>query len=171
MAIRRELVERVDERDQVMEVVERGEAVRRGWLHRIATTVCRDAEGRILVHRRPDGMSRFPGQYNWMVGGAVDVGESYAEGAAREVEEELGVRVAVRHGVTFLCRGEISPYWMGVHEAVVPASAISPDPAELAWHGWWTEGELRDAMGRMPFVSDAVEAYERLRASRCSTGR
>ncbi|WP_156726768.1 NUDIX hydrolase [Streptomyces apocyni] len=172
-----ELVERVDERDRVIGIVDRGEAIRRGWLHRVATAVCRDAGGRddaggrILVHRRPDGVSRFPGQYNFMVGGAVDVGESYAQGAVREIEEELGVRVPVRHGVTFLCRGAISPYWLGVHEAVVRPSEIRPDPAEFAWHGWWSEDELRGAMTRLPFVPDAVEAYARLRASRCSTGR
>jgi ADP-ribose pyrophosphatase YjhB (NUDIX family) len=34
---------------------------------------------------------RFPGRYNWLVGGAVDVGESYEDAAARELTEELGV--------------------------------------------------------------------------------
>lgn len=74
-------MERVDEQDRVLGVVDRGDAVRNRWLHRIATTVCRDPEGRFLVHRRSDGVSRFPGQYNWLIGGAVDVGESYASAA------------------------------------------------------------------------------------------
>ncbi|WP_018552031.1 MULTISPECIES: NUDIX domain-containing protein [unclassified Streptomyces] len=97
-----ELVERVDERDRVMAVVERGEAIRERWLHRVATIVCRDGDGRFLVHRRPDRTSRFPGQLNGMLGGAVDVGESYEQAAAGELAEELGVhaervpRVAVR---------------------------------------------------------------------------
>src|SRR6185503_8752903 len=51
-----ELVERVDERDRVIGVVERADAVRNGWLHRVATTVCRDASGRVLVCRRADGL-------------------------------------------------------------------------------------------------------------------
>jgi isopentenyldiphosphate isomerase len=71
-----ELVERVDKDDHVLAVVERGEAIRHGWLHRVATSVCRDSDGRILVHRRPNDVSRFPGQYNWLIGGAVDVGET-----------------------------------------------------------------------------------------------
>ncbi|MDP4512012.1 NUDIX domain-containing protein [Nonomuraea turcica] len=43
-------------------------------------------------------MSRFPGYYDVMVGGAVGVGvgESYEEAAVRELAEELGVRVPVR---------------------------------------------------------------------------
>lgn len=77
-----ELVEYVDEHDCVLGVVERGEAVRRSWPHRIATTICRDRVGRILVLRRAETLSRFPGYYDVMVGGAVDVGESYEEAAA-----------------------------------------------------------------------------------------
>ncbi|MES5819086.1 NUDIX domain-containing protein [Streptomyces sp. RG80] len=166
-----ELVERVDEWDRVLGVVERGEAIERGWLHRVATVVCRDARGRVLVHRRARGMSRFPGQYNWLLGGAAAVGESYEEAAGRELAEELGVRVPVRFVFKFLCHGVISPYWLGVHEAVIDAAAdvvgeaaIVPDPEEIDWYGWLTEGEFEDALRRWEFVPDGVEAYRRYRA-------
>ncbi|MBF8185516.1 NUDIX domain-containing protein [Nonomuraea sp. K274] len=46
--------------------------------------------------------SRFPDYYDVMVGGAVDVGESYEEAAVREPAEELGVRVPVRFLFEFL---------------------------------------------------------------------
>lgn len=39
-----------------------------------------------------------------MVGGAVNVGESYEQAAVRELTEELGVRVPVRFLFKFLCR-------------------------------------------------------------------
>lgn len=70
------LVERADERDEVLAVVERGEAIRHRWLHRIATIVCRSRAGPFLVHCRPDDVALFPGQINWMLGGAVGVAES-----------------------------------------------------------------------------------------------
>ncbi|MDX2937370.1 NUDIX domain-containing protein [Streptomyces ipomoeae] len=89
---RSEPVERVDEQDEVIGVVDRGEAIRHGWLHRVATIVCRDSSGRTLVHRRPDDASRFPGHFNWLLGGATEVAESYEDAAARELAEELGVR-------------------------------------------------------------------------------
>lgn len=61
-----EPVEHVDERDRVLGIVERHEAVRENWPHRIATTICRDREGRILVLRRAETLSRFPGHYDVM---------------------------------------------------------------------------------------------------------
>ncbi|WP_043638546.1 NUDIX hydrolase [Nonomuraea candida] len=157
-----ELVERVDDLDRVVGVVDRGEAVRRGWLHRIATTICRDEAGRFLVSRRSDAHSRFPGHYDVLVGGATDVGESYEEAAARELAEELGVGAPVRFLFTFMCRRGISPIWVGVHEAVV-TEPLSPDPSEIAWWSWMTETELAKAIDRWPFVPAGQEALRRYR--------
>ncbi|MFH9987395.1 NUDIX domain-containing protein [Streptomyces luteogriseus] len=55
--------------------------------------------------RRPEQMSRFPGHHDRLIGGAVEVGESCEEAAAREPAEELGVRARVRFVFTFFCRG------------------------------------------------------------------
>lgn len=60
-----ELVERVDEHDRILGVVDRGRAIQERWLHRVATVVCRDSGSRILVHQRPQTDSLFPGHYNW----------------------------------------------------------------------------------------------------------
>ncbi|MFD3374835.1 MULTISPECIES: NUDIX hydrolase [unclassified Streptomyces] len=163
MTLTGEPVERVDEHDQVLGIVDRGEAIRRGWLHRVATVVCRDTEGRILVHRRPEHATRFPGRYNWLLGGAVEVGESYEEAATRELKEELGIRVTVRFAFKYLCRGEISRYWMAVHEAVINEAVtggdVTPDPSEIAWHDWLPEAALRQRLWQWPFVSDSREAF------------
>ncbi|MBT3149426.1 NUDIX domain-containing protein [Streptomyces sp. CHD11] len=155
-----EHVERVDEHDEVLAVVSRSDAIRNGWLHRIATVVCRDTAGRTLVHRRPHGVSRFPGQYNWMLGGAVDVGESYEEAAARELTEELGVRARPEFVFKFRCEGAISPYWLGLHETVL-AGPVRPDPLEIAWHDWLTDPGLAALVRDEAFVPDAREAFER----------
>ncbi|MFJ9560208.1 NUDIX hydrolase [Streptomyces fuscichromogenes] len=160
-----ELVERVDGLDRVVGVVGRWEAVREGWLHRVAVTVCRDGRGRILVHRRAERLSRFPGLHEVVVGGAVGVGESYERAAARELAEELGVHVLPRFLFTFVNRSGLSPHWLGVHEAVVP-DAVVPDPEEVAWHGWLTEPELRSALREWRFTPDSHEAFSRYLAFR-----
>lgn len=159
-----EMVEHVDERDRVLAVVGRGEAVRRGWLHRIAVTVCRDGRGQVLVHRRSGQVSRFPGHYEVMAGGAVAPGESYEEAAVRELAEELGIDTTVRSVVKFLNRGGLSPHWLAIHETVV---LVDPKPRadEVAWHGWLPEAELHEFMRRHPFTPDSREAWERYRVA------
>lgn len=163
-----EWVERVDEHDRVLGLVTREEAVRNGWLHRIASCVCRDEQGRFLVHRRSEYVSRFPGQYEATVGGAVEPGETYGQAAQRELGEELGVQVPVRLLCTFLNRGGLSPHWLGLHEAEVPAT-VSPAAREIAWYGWLTERELRQALQRWHFTPDSQAMFDRYFAHR--TGR
>ncbi|MFE5677765.1 NUDIX hydrolase [Streptomyces erythrochromogenes] len=161
-----ELVERVDDRDRVLGmVVSRRQAVREGWLHRVAVTVCRDERGRILVHRRSEQLSRFPGLHEVGVGGAAHVGESYEQAAARELAEELGIRALPRLLFTFANRSGLSPHWLGVHEAVVPDTVV-PDPDEVAWHGWLTEPELRSALLEWRFTPDNNEVLGRYLAFR-----
>ncbi|MEU8034621.1 NUDIX domain-containing protein [Streptomyces sp. NPDC049099] len=160
-------MERVDCQDRVLEVATRRQAVREGWLHRIAATVCRDQRGRILVHRRSEQLSRFPGLYEVMVGGAVDVGESYEQAAARGLAEELGIRGLPRLLFTFINRSGLSPHWLGVHESVVP-DTVTPDPDEVAWHGWLTEPELHSALLEWRFTTDSHEAFSRYLAFRAA---
>lgn len=152
-----ELVERVDERDQVLGVVERTAAIRAHWLHRVATIVCRDRANRILLHRRPETDALFPGHYNWLIGGAVAVGESYEQAAARELAEELTIVGRPRFLFKFLCRGAVAPYWLGLHEVVI-SSEITPGPAEIAWHEWVPDTQLPDLIRRRRFVPDSIEA-------------
>ncbi len=153
-----ELVERVDDQDRVLGmVVSQPAAIREGWLHRVAVTVCRDERGRFLVHRPTvRQVSRFPGLYEVEVGGAANVGESYEQAAARELAEELSIRALPHLLFTFINRSGLSPHWLGVHEAVVP-DAVVPDPDEVAWHGWLTEPELRSALLEWRFTPTATK--------------
>ncbi|MEU4090487.1 NUDIX domain-containing protein [Streptomyces aureus] len=163
MCVVDELVEHVDDQDRVLGVVvSRRQAIQEGWLHRVAVTVCRDQRGRILVHRRAGQLSRFPGLFEVVVGGAVGVGESYERAAARELTEELGIRVQPRPLFRFVNRIGLSPHWLGVHEAVVPdPDTVAADPEEVAWHGWLTEPELRSALLEWPFTPDSHEVFRR----------
>ena len=81
-------------------------------------------EGRVLLgHRSPDKHA-FPDVWD-LPGGVVEAGESELEALARELHEELGVRIepdSVRH----LCRATVGP----PAEPVVLSAWLVPD-----WHG------------------------------------
>jgi hypothetical protein len=64
----------------------------------------------------------------------------------------------------FLCHGELGSYWLGIHEAVI-AGDIDPDPREVAWLGWMTGPELREAVHRHRFIPDGQEAFRRYLAA------
>ncbi|MFJ4539888.1 NUDIX domain-containing protein [Streptomyces tibetensis] len=158
--VEQEQVEQVDTDDRVLRTVRRGDAVREGWLHRVAGVVCRDDQGRILINRRSPDVPWFAGKYAPLIAGAVRPGESYAHAASRELREELGVNASVRHLFKFICSGAVGPYWFGIHEAVL-TDAVVPDAREISWSGWLTLAEYRRAAVHWPLVPDAGEAFER----------
>jgi hypothetical protein len=75
------------------------------------------------------------------------------------------VRARPRFVLEFRCAGAISPYWLGLHEAVV-TGPFAPDPDEIAWHDWLTEPQLAELVRDEAFVPDAREAYHRWTARR-----
>lgn len=86
-----EVVDIVDERDRVVGQATRGEAYARRLRHRCSFVLVQDSAGRTFVHRRTARKLVFPSMYDMFVGGVVGAGESCAEAALREAEEELGV--------------------------------------------------------------------------------
>lgn len=87
----REWVDIVDERDVVIDVVERREMRARRLRHRAVFLMVTTSDGRLLVHRRSEHKDLWPGWWDMAVGGVVAAGESYDEAARRELAEEIGV--------------------------------------------------------------------------------
>ena len=118
----------------------------------VSAAVIVDAEGRALVVRK-HGTTRF-----MQPGGKPEPGESAAETLARELDEELGLRVAPEHlrplG-TFISAAANEPG----HRVIAAAFALTAQPsdarvqAELAELRWISPGELAD----LPLAPLSVE--------------
>lgn len=159
-----ELVDVVDEDDRVVATVPRAEMRRRNLLHRCTYVLVRRSDGRIHVHRRTDTKDVYPGAYDMLPGGVVAAGESYDEGARRELAEELGIEGVEPEGV-FMHRysGPDGEAWGAVYE-VTWDGAIVDQPEEVAGSEWLTVEELDRALGEREFCADSLEVYARLRA-------
>ncbi|MET9732399.1 NUDIX domain-containing protein [Streptomyces sp. NPDC006458] len=167
-----EILDVVDEHDQVIGRLPRGEVYAKGLRHRCVFIQARDAKGRIFVHRRTATKLVFPSLYDMFVGGVVGTGEPYDEAALREAEEELGVSGLPRP--TFLFKflyddGAGQSWWSAVYE-VRCELPVRPQVEEVAWHDFVTEEELRARLSEWEWVPDGLAAYERLAEVR-ATGR
>ena len=89
----RELVEVVDAQARVLEIVTRARMRAERLMHRAVYVLVRDGAGRVLVHRRSEDKDLWPGRWDVAIGGVMAVGESWIEGALRELAEEVGVEV------------------------------------------------------------------------------
>ena len=87
----RELVDVIDEHDRVVRVVTRAEMRAQRLRHRAVSIAVFSSSGRLLVHRRASTKDVWPSMWDIAAGGVVSSGEGYAEAAARELAEELGI--------------------------------------------------------------------------------
>ncbi|CAK9891484.1 MULTISPECIES: NUDIX hydrolase [Pseudomonas] len=86
-----ELIAWVDEHDQLLGALPRAELRKRGLIGRGTYILLFNSAGELCVHRRTESKAIYPGYWDVAAGGMVQADESFAESAARELEEELGV--------------------------------------------------------------------------------
>jgi isopentenyldiphosphate isomerase len=86
-----ELVDVIDDAGNTIAVVTRQEMRRRRLPHRSTCIFVFDRAGRLFVHLRTATKDVFPSRWDVAVGGVLAAGEQFAEGARREVREELGI--------------------------------------------------------------------------------
>ncbi|MFE9427325.1 NUDIX hydrolase [Kitasatospora sp. NPDC006697] len=168
---RDELLDVVDRADRVVGTAPRGEVYRLGLTHRCATVLVRDAAGRVFVHRRSAEKLYAPGTYDVFVGGVLGAGESYAEAAVREAEEELGVAgITAEPAFNFLFEEDGCAWFCDVWTAEWHGP-VNPQASEIDWHGWLTDDEIeqRIAGGEWRFVPDGLAAWRRYRAWRAGS--
>jgi 8-oxo-dGTP pyrophosphatase MutT (NUDIX family) len=167
-----EILDVVDENDQVIGVAPRGRVYAEGLRHRCVFIQARDADGRLFVHRRTPTKLVFPSMYDMFVGGVVGAGESYAQAALREAEEELGVSglPEPRFLFKFLYEdGAGHGWWSAVYE-VRCELPVHPQVEEVAWHAFLPEPEVVAHLDDWEWVPDGLAAYQRLRAHRAAEG-
>lgn len=99
-----ELFDLVDRNDRVIGTTDKKTAHTTGDLHRIAAVFVFNEDGDLYVqeHQRDEKLDHS-------VGGHVQKGESYAEAAAREAEEELGMTQPLQQ-LAISLSGEEYPY-------------------------------------------------------------
>ncbi len=77
-----------------------------GLIHRAVHVFVFDSDGRIYLQKRGHDKDIQPGRWDTSVGGHLAPGETYAQGAAREMKEELGLEGRPRFLYRYLWRTE-----------------------------------------------------------------
>lgn len=132
-----------------------------GLWHATSGVLVRSPDGeRLYVHRRTDTKSVYPGMHDCLAGGVVDPGETVAQTAARELEEELGISGVDLHPLASAswdgeCNGKPMRCHLFAFEATW-AGRIRHQASEIADGWWWTDRELAVHLAdpTWPFVPD-----------------
>ena len=114
-----EIVTIVDEHNKVIGAVPRREMRAKNLPHRSTYILVFNTQGELYVQKRTMSKDVFPGYYDAAVGGVVLTGESYEQGAVRELEEEMGIRnVSLTWLFDFYFVDEHTRVWGGAFSCV-----------------------------------------------------
>lgn len=161
-----ELVDVVDASDRVLGRASRAE-MRAGRLrHRATYLLLFNPRGELFVHLRTASKDVYPSHWDVAVGGVVAAGESYDEGARRELAEEVGIRGVAPEPLFDIAYADAANQVNGRVYRVVWDGALTLQPEEVVRGEWITLDAVRDRMRREPFCPDGVAVFDRYLASR-----
>ncbi|UUY08463.1 NUDIX hydrolase [Pseudomonas sp. J452] len=148
----------VDAQDCLLGSLPRAELRERGLIGRGTFILLFNAAGELCVHRRTLSKAIYPGYWDVAAGGMVGEGESYAESAARELQEELGIAgVELREHGRFFFDQPDNRLWCAVFSAVSDAPLVL-QPEEVLEAVFLPLPEvLREAESK-PFCPDSLQA-------------
>jgi 8-oxo-dGTP pyrophosphatase MutT (NUDIX family) len=156
----------VDEHDQPLGAMARSELRDRGLIGRGTYILVFNSAGDLCVHRRTLSKAIYPGYWDVAAGGMVQFDESYAESAARELAEELGVSgVPLSEHEQFFFDQPGNRLWCAVFSAVWDGP-LTLQPEEVLEARFMPVAEvLRDAEQK-PYCPDSLAALKRYLAGR-----
>ncbi|MGF6594667.1 NUDIX hydrolase [Pseudomonas sp. 2835] len=156
-----ELIAWVDEDDRLLGALPRAELRDRGLIGRGTYILLFNSAGELCVHRRTESKAIYPGYWDVAAGGMVQAGESFAESAARELEEELGVSgVELTAHECFFFDQTGNRLWCAVFSAVWDGPLrLQPEEVSEA-HFIAVEQALADSR-QQPYCPDSLAALQR----------
>jgi isopentenyl-diphosphate delta-isomerase len=158
--VRREQVDLVDARDRVVGSASLGECLQKGLLHRAVAIVVTRSTGRVVLQQRSKRDAWHPGKWTLSCTGHVRKGESYAEAAARELMEEIGIGADLTLMGRYLLpamrgNGLTEREWVALFAATSDAT-IRIDPAELEGVKEFTPSGLKRMLSGDDLTPDSV---------------
>lgn len=122
--------------------------------YRLVVHVCVfDSRGRLLIQRRTEEKTVWPGRWDVSVGGGVDTGETSRQAAEREFREELGYPLdlgGLRQSVTVNFDGGFDDFF--ILQKDLDLSALTLQREEVAEVRWAAEAETEAMVEEGAFI-------------------
>lgn len=151
----------VDEHDNLLGSLVRADLRARGLIGRGTYIMLFNSAGELCVHRRTLSKAIYPGYWDVAAGGMVQADETYAESAARELEEELGVSgVELTAHDHFFFEDPGNRLWCSAFSAVWDGPLIL-QPEEVLEARFIPVDQVMLEIEQKPYCPDSLAALKR----------
>ncbi len=151
----------VDEQDCLLGALGRAQLREGGLIGRGTYILLFNSAGDLCVHRRTLSKAVYPGYWDVAAGGMVQADESYAESAARELEEELGVSgVPLTEHEHFFFDQPGNRLWCAVFSAIWDGP-LTLQPEEVLEARFLPIAEVMHETHEKSYCPDSLAAFKR----------
>jgi isopentenyldiphosphate isomerase len=154
-----DLVDVIDDSGQTISTVTRGEMRSRRLPHRCTYILVFNRRGELFVHLRTATKDVYPSHWDIAVGGVLAAGESFAEGARRELAEELGIDAEPEELFPFRYADARSVVQAMVYR-LVHDGPFRLQPEEIVRGEFVPLAEVAGRAAREPFCPDGLAVWE-----------
>jgi isopentenyl-diphosphate delta-isomerase len=127
------LLDIVNERDEVVGRTAKSEARAKGLITRVAFIVIVNRKGELLIQQRKGSKDAYPLYWSGAAAGHLMSGESYGDGARRELREELGIETPLVPLGKFFSEDdrEMVAVFLGIHDGPYEVAAAEIEKVAL----------------------------------------
>ena len=121
--------------------------------------------GELLLSKRPKEIKRFPNMTTSSAGGHLDSGETYKQGAARELKEELGISTNLTFCCTFVWKKGKQKVFHELY-STISDGPFALDKREISETRFISLKEMYDEVAQHPeqFAPPFLEAVKAFRS-------
>jgi len=156
-----EIVAVVDEDNNVVGAAPRREMRAKRLPHRSTYILVFNSRGEIYIQKRTRTKDVFPGYYDPAAGGVVLSGESYLEGALRELEEEMGIRGAPLQSLFEFYHSDANSRVWGAAFRCVYDGEVTLQEEEVESGAFMGVDEVFRAAATEPYTPDGLYVLQR----------
>jgi 8-oxo-dGTP pyrophosphatase MutT (NUDIX family) len=156
-----EIVVIVDRDNHIVGAVPRHEMRAKQLAHRSTYILVFNSRGALYVQKRTLTKDVFPGYYDVAAGGVVLAGETYEQGAERELEEEMGIRgVPLNRVFDFYFENEHTRAWGSAFSCVYDGPVVLQEE-EVESGAFVSVDDILCRAATQPFTPDGMYVLQR----------
>jgi isopentenyl-diphosphate delta-isomerase len=140
----------VNERDEVIGAATKEDVAAQGLICRVAFIMLVNSKGELLLHQRSSNKRSYPLYWSGAAAGHLIRGETYEQGATRELMEELGVQAKLVFAGKFFSEEdrEMVGVFLGCYDG-----PVTIEPMEVAQIEYFDPTRLAHSLATMRVTS------------------
>ena len=154
-----ELVDVIDDAGRTIGVVTRREMRAARLPHRCTYILVFNTRGELFIHLRTPSKDVYPSHWDVAVGGVLAAGETFGDGARRELREELEIDAPLEELFPFRYADERSSAQAMVYKAVHDGPFVL-QPEEIVCGEFVPASEVQNRSRRAPFCPDGLDVWK-----------